>query len=161
MDLENIYFVAEIVGVIALILSLLFVGLQVRQNTKATKIATSTATIDNWIDISRDFSLNGEMSELWVRGEDWNSLSKVDHYRLFVHINAAFRSLELSYLHWIDGNLDDRLWHGTQSTFQLWINGAQPMAVWKDAQRAASSAEFAQYVDSLIAKNEAAQSTTG
>jgi hypothetical protein len=159
--LDRVHKISEVIAAFALVASLVFVGIQISQNTKTTKIATSTATIGNWIDISRDFSLNGEMSELWVRGEDWKSLSKVDRYRLVVHINAAFRSLELSYLHWLDGNLDDRLWHGTQSTLQGWLNGAQVLAVWEGIQRTASSAKFAQYVDSLIAENEAAQTSTG
>jgi hypothetical protein len=123
-------------------------------------IATSTATIDNWIDIGRDFSLDGGMAELWARGEDWDALSQIDHQRLNAWLNAAFRSLELSYLHWIDGNLDERLWHGTQSTLKGWIAGVQPRAVWEEFMRDASSPPFATYVDSLIAANEAAQSTT-
>ena len=158
--LDRVHKISEVIAAFALVASLVFVGIQISQNTKTTKIATSTATIGNWIDISRDFSLNGEMSELWVRGEDWEALSQIDHQRLVAWLNAAFRSLELSYLHWIDGNLDERLWHGTQSTLQGWIAGVQPRAAWEEMMRDASSPVFATYVDSLIAANEAAQSTT-
>lgn len=46
MGLEQLYYIAEIVGVVAIVLSLLFVGVQLRQNTLATRAASHHAITD-------------------------------------------------------------------------------------------------------------------
>ena len=46
MTIQDWGAVGEIIGGIAIIISLIYVGLQIRQNTKATKVATSQAFID-------------------------------------------------------------------------------------------------------------------
>ena len=43
--LKNIALVAEIFGGIAILISLIFVGFQFKENTKATRSATATSTI--------------------------------------------------------------------------------------------------------------------
>jgi hypothetical protein len=44
-NLKKIALITEIVGGIAIVISLLFVGMQFKENTKATRSATALATV--------------------------------------------------------------------------------------------------------------------
>ena len=58
MTLEAIYYITQIIAVIAVVTSLIFVGLQVRQNTKQTRVQNSA-------------HLQGRFDDLWrMIGED-------------------------------------------------------------------------------------------
>ena len=51
MDLENLAHIADIAGSVAVVLSLVFVGMQVRQNTRAIRATTYNTIVQNSIAI--------------------------------------------------------------------------------------------------------------
>ncbi|MBL4618243.1 MAG: hypothetical protein JKY46_11160 [Robiginitomaculum sp.] len=52
MTLESIYFISQIVAVIVILASLIFVGLQIRQNNKALKATPPHLITDNFSQIN-------------------------------------------------------------------------------------------------------------
>lgn len=51
VKLKKIALLVEVLGGVAILISLVFVGIQLKENTKATRSSTATATIDtmtNW-----------------------------------------------------------------------------------------------------------------
>ena len=67
--------VAEVLGVVAIVLSLAFVGIQLQQDQK---IAGAQAYIDAASQITELNQLISENKEIWVRGLDDEELSKED-----------------------------------------------------------------------------------
>jgi len=68
MSLEKVTSVAEIVSAIALIISLLYVASEVKQNTKATKSTTYQAIHDAEDQFWSSLSADKELSMLWDKG---------------------------------------------------------------------------------------------
>jgi hypothetical protein len=119
MELQDIYFVAEIVGVIAIVLSLVFVGIQVSQHTDATKISNAQAALSSWNDITlaaatNDGLLQGQISGVYPELQPYLSTDKIEA-QTFTWLEAGVKAVEVNYLQWLEGNLSDDLWHGYRS----------------------------------------------
>jgi hypothetical protein len=65
--LKNIALYAEIFGGIAILISLIFVGFQFKENTKATRSATATATISTMASWYADIGNNQQSSLLFYK----------------------------------------------------------------------------------------------
>ena len=64
MGLEDIYFLSQIISALALVVSLLFVGIQIRHNTMSTQTARHQSIVQAVSDWSRDVALSTEISAL-------------------------------------------------------------------------------------------------
>ena len=64
-DISNI---AQALAAVATVLSLLFVGVQIRQNTRATRAAAHHNVSNSLNEINRMFAENGDLTKLWLAG---------------------------------------------------------------------------------------------
>lgn len=85
ITLEQIYYLAELTGVIAVVISLVYVGRQVRQNTEIMQMnAVSEQTQWSTEVISYVFN-NRDTAEYWAKGKtEFDSLDDIDQQRLIV-----------------------------------------------------------------------------
>ena len=51
LTLEQAYYIAEIIGVLSIVMSLVYVAVQIRQNTVAIRSDTSQSIHDAWGDV--------------------------------------------------------------------------------------------------------------
>ncbi len=63
MDLQQIYYVGEFFGVVAVVASLLFVGVQMRQNTWATRATSHHAITDAINQINLAIAQNPDLAQ--------------------------------------------------------------------------------------------------
>jgi hypothetical protein len=68
MNLEEIYYISQIVAVVGILGSLIFVGVQIRQNTRATRAASHNAVSNSLNEINRMFAENADLTKLWLTG---------------------------------------------------------------------------------------------
>jgi hypothetical protein len=95
MSLEQLSYLAQIIGSAGVVLSLLFVGLQVRQNTAALERNEHNSTMSQWTVIRMAIAGNRDIAELMTSGLNGGSpLDAADHLRLeqmlSEHLWAAF-----------------------------------------------------------------------
>jgi hypothetical protein len=112
MTLQDIYFIAEIVGVVAVVASLVFVGKQMAQNTKALRLTAAQANTADWTATPKWIANNEDLIDaVSCAGlqpqETW---SVQDATRLGSFTVISLKNLELNFLNWSDGNLSDELW---------------------------------------------------
>ena len=69
MTLEEFYYISQIVAVIGIFGSLVFVGLQIRQNTRATQAASHHAVSNSLNEINRLFIESEEVTKIWLSEE--------------------------------------------------------------------------------------------
>ena len=83
MPLEQLAYLADIVGVVGVIVSLVFVGLQVRQNTAALQRNEHNSTMEQWTVIRMAIAQNRDIGELMTAGADGTrKLDAADQMRL-------------------------------------------------------------------------------
>jgi hypothetical protein len=83
MSLEQWAYVAQILGTIGLVVSLIFVGLQIRQNTNALQRNEHNSTMAQWTVIRQAVATNRDIAELMTGGlSGENALDDADRIRL-------------------------------------------------------------------------------
>jgi hypothetical protein len=155
MTLEEFNFIAEIIASIAVIASLLYVGLQVKQNTEATRAtaAQSFAEVDNgFVGL---INTSNNLADILHRGAMSLSDLKGGELIQFMAFNdTAFMAMQSAYYQWDNGALDDRLW----SSFKHAILGmlVQPgQREWWQHRRHWYDESFRDYVEAAAAAEPA------
>ena len=83
MTLEQWAFIGQIGAAIAVIVSLIYVATQVRQNTKAMRVNNAQSLVELNNRLNTPFAMDREFAELWFKaGSDFQSLDAVDQQRL-------------------------------------------------------------------------------
>jgi hypothetical protein len=152
MSLEGFYFIAEITAAFAMIASLLFVGIQVRQNTAATQVSNSQASLHAWTDLTTSMSSDEGLSQIYVDSfyPDASTTDR-DSLRLNNWVAAHLKTVEWNYLQWLDGNLSDDLWHGYRGAITLqWSLSSQFKEFWSLAGQSNYSDQFQDFMNKEI-----------
>lgn len=110
--------IAEGIAAVGVVLSLLFVALQIRQNT----VAIRAQTRQQLADASANFLLSmatTDLGELWGRFIEGDDFTAAEWSRLTPALVAAVRGLENVYLQYQDGVIDRSAlesygWRGSQ-----------------------------------------------
>jgi len=112
MTLEQWAFVAQIVSAIAVIASLIFVGVQLRQATSAIRATSSQAHSALYTDLVRSIIDNGDFARVWAIGLTRpKDLDEEEWVRFVAYASALFRLYESSRVQWLNGRLDEEHWH--------------------------------------------------
>lgn len=102
---------AELAGVIAVIVSLIFVGVELQQNTKAMETATAETLTSQTHDFFLMLASSPELSRIWDAGNE--DLSKLDSTELLQYMwmeNAVYLRYQSAFLQWRRGTLGDEDW---------------------------------------------------
>ena len=148
--LEQIYYVGELVGVAAVIASLLYVGRQVRQSNTAMRNSASTEFANGLNALTVAMVMNREFAEVWAKGEQqFQELDEVDKQRLllfeFVGMSSWRRSLELHQ----QGLLPDQDWQQQLRGIEL-LSQRQSVRVAWERFRGAFDPEFHELVKNYL-----------
>lgn len=99
MTLENIYYVGQTVAVVAIVASLAFVGVQIRQNTRATRAASHGAVSNALNDVNRMFAENADLTKIWLAGmRERKALSEEERWRFDAMARAYFHVCETMFI---------------------------------------------------------------
>lgn len=153
MNWEAVAAIAELLGAAGVIASLLYVAVQVRQNTRQTRLAAQQATVRELGVALRAQAQDREWAELLSRGiEKLESLDKVERVRFLSHVGSILRLYESAYLHFKDGTLDSRFWYGFERAIADVIGypGIRAALV---LRRHHLNPEFADHLDHLAASS--------
>jgi len=109
--LKKIALLTEIIGGIAIVISLIFVGIQFRENTKATKSATANAANAITIAWYSETANSAQSSQLlWDYIKDPKSItSNAEKYQATLLLHGLFLSFQNSYYLAEEGILDQNV----------------------------------------------------
>ena len=114
--------IAEIVSAVAVTLSLIFVGLQIRDNTVATRAATYQDTVAYDIGNLRAFGESPETATVfYTLRDDPNSLEGGEFLQGRTLFTASIRHMENLYLQHEVGMLSDEAWATHEPLIRTWI----------------------------------------
>ena len=112
MTLEQWAFIAQIVSAIAVIASLVFVGLQLSHAAAAIRATSSQAHSSLYTDLVQSIIDNADFARAWSIGvNEPNKLSEEEWVRFVAYASALFRLYESSRVQWLNGRLDEEHWH--------------------------------------------------
>jgi hypothetical protein len=107
MNWDAISAISQLVGSIAVVLSVLYLAVQVHRSTRVAKLATQDAAATALREVTKPFMENAEVERIWRIGlEDIGSLSVEERARFFprcLSILESVRDDSLSLCLWNDG----------------------------------------------------------
>jgi hypothetical protein len=156
MDLDKIHKISEIVAAFALVASLLFVGTQVGQNTRALGLNATNVINHDWATYSRDVPLNAEFRKIWFKGfgpgrKDFAALAPDELMAMQMWLVGVFKQTEVAHMHWRDRVLDERIWISQEKNFITLLKLPQVRATWTELLFDNHNDEFVVYVETTIA----------
>lgn len=145
-DLANL---AEIIGAVVIVISLVYVGQELKENTAAIQ-ASSLQSITNASSTSMLAVVdNGEFAEIRLRGDrDPSQLSESERLRYVLYQRQMWLHFQNIWTQWQLGVLNDDVWAGYERVIcgDLVRTRAQKNW-WRDTHAYALSADFSRLVD--------------
>lgn len=122
MNWEAINAGSQFVSSIAVVLSLLYLALQVHRSTRVAKVSAQDAAATAFRDVTNTFMENAEMSRIWGVGlEDLSKLSTDDQARFFHAAHQFLKALETIHYHYLNGLMDKQLWYGWEELLRHYV----------------------------------------
>lgn len=117
MNWDAVGAIGEIAGAIAVFLTLLYLAVQLKQNTASTRASTYSKTTDGWHNYLQSQTI--EDLELMIKlATDYKNLSNPEFYRGYYLCRALFRRMEHDYFQYRAGTFDSGTWNAYSASFQ-------------------------------------------
>ncbi|HKJ75195.1 MAG TPA: hypothetical protein VKA19_13860 [Alphaproteobacteria bacterium] len=108
--------IAELLGALAVVVSLIYVAVQVKASTRQARLEAARDLAARFSETSLAVASSREMGELFHRGGgDYQGLDAIDQLRYRSLMNSLFRGLELQFHLRREGALDDEEWAAVES----------------------------------------------
>jgi len=151
MNWNAIGAVGEVGGAIGVVVTLIYLAGQLRQNTKALR----SASYEHWNDISSSFTdfyarFATELSEIERRGSLENLTSEQQKIVIAFGIKAIDQS-QTAFLHHRAGTLDDDVFEARMNSFQMIVDGFPLLRqAWPQYLRSYPAAAFADFIENRV-----------
>ena len=149
---EAVSAIGQIVGALAVVVSLLYLAREIRTNASAARLA-SVSAFNRWLG---QLATVPHLAEVWNRGvRDFESLGAAgDRERFLAVILQLFQIFEEMYYNHLERHMDPRLWNEVETRMRALINGSPGIRAWWRLYSDWFSGEFANYVNQLTADSQ-------
>ena len=151
MTLSQLADVGELLGGIAVVASLVYLALQIRQNTKSVRSSTLHQNTNLWTALFLRLA-EPEAARSYVLGMSGQPDIRPFHYTQFFFIcRAMFLAFENQYYQMRQGVLDAETYAGYERSISSQFLAFRGFRIWWQQSRSVFSPAFVQHIDALIA----------
>src|SRR6267154_2178390 len=154
MNLNDLANLGQIIGALAVVISLFYVASQIRQNTNAVRSATAQTVDEHFAKWYHLVAADDELAQIVPKGlRDYTSLSEKERVRLVATFMAFLSYSQNAFLKWREGLLAPPLWRGWELVIMNLVCAPGGKAFWKDRAYMFGD-EFRQYIESDLMTRE-------
>ena len=140
--------IGEVLGALAVLITLVYLALQVRQNTKAMK-RTAFQELINYYGTITDFYSTREGAELVAKARHGlDLLDEPDRIRILNLVGKSFAHLQNVHQQWTEGLINESQWNQLSAVIVATLSSKSTRAIW-DFTKDRYSLEFQSWVDSF------------
>jgi len=157
MNWDAIGAAGEVFGGIAVLISIVYLAIQVKQNTEENRVLRAQGLVAANADANALIANNSELSEIVRAGMfDFDALSETEQFRFSTLFFSFMSKYDFAYHQRITGRLDEQFWERTAYDIRVFLNlpGANR---WWHRDKPRYSPEFAAYVDELLSSSKIPQ----
>ena len=136
MDWNAIGAVGELIGALAVVVSLVYLSRQVRQNTRALRTANAATVKQNFQSIARAFITDRGASDIVLRALKREELSPAEQLSAYAWFFDLLKSGELAYSQYLSQDLDEEVWDASLQFFLAYWTTPGMREYWQDRRRA-------------------------
>jgi hypothetical protein len=145
---EAIGAVGEIVGAVAVVVSLLYLAVQIRIQNAQARLAALHEMSGGFREVTAQFA-NAYISDIFIRANaEFNSISDSESVSLIVLTTNLFRAWEEAFLQARDGQLEAEVWEKLSRDYTTVMGASSFRHIW-GLRKQNFTPEFQKYVDSL------------
>lgn len=149
-NLEYIALIVEIIGGIAIIISLVFVGLQLKESAKATRSSTAATTVS---ELTSWYSNLGNSEQgsyaFWNFMTNPDSLPPEQRFQAMINIHGIMLTWQNSYYLVKEGTLDKKIQESLLEIINAVKNNPGFLIYWK-LRKSIFLKEFQEYVEEIM-----------
>ena len=143
---------AEALGAIAVILSVLYLAIQIRSQTREAKLAATRDLSTESRRILQSIALDQEYSQIYQTGlYDYKTLPDNDRMRVSYAFQALLGLCEQRFLHTQHGSIDDGHLDSSERAYRAFLKSLGVQEFWL-LSKEAWGADFRLYIDNLISE---------
>lgn len=148
MNWEAIRTISEVVGALAVVLSLVYVGVQIRQNTRQVRVATHDGTTRDFRQFTRQMLASG-LTQVFSQGlEDYASLSEEQKLEFAFMMYDVFKAFENVHYHYLHGTLGEDAWGGWRRFIASYASAPGAQHYWS-VRRDIFTSDFQNFIEEL------------
>lgn len=148
MSIEEIGSVAELISSIAVLVSLIYLGVQIRNSTEAARTSTYHEIVAAFGGLNQTMAGSPDLSLLYVSAlEDFEALTAAERARISQLFYQTFRYFENMFYQHQRGYLEDDVWIGWNKLMITYFR-RPGFQTWWALRREAFSSGFVAYLES-------------
>lgn len=155
--LETIQIISNVVGSVAVALTVVYLAIEVRASTRATYAQTYQTAVAALGDMAAIVGESKEKAKLYADGMADPDRLDEDEYLQFAYLGISlFRKYENAYFQYRSGMIDDEFWDGHRDNL-LWFFHRPGTQRWWRERRLGFSKSFREYLESTAESDVAVQ----
>jgi hypothetical protein len=153
IDLQSLANLGEVIGAAAVVASLLYLALQVRQSSKAQRTQNYARALERVSAFQAVLSQDGELARIFSKGvRDTSELTGLEKIRFTWSLYEAFGSFEFMFHTYKTDEIPEEVWKRWSQTVAWWLNFPGVQQWWMN--RPVNFTEsFTLFVESVIREN--------
>ncbi len=150
MNIQDLGSLGEFIAAVAVVVSLAYVAVQIRQNTRASRAETVQHLTSSYISILNGLVLNSESTRLLIAGlRSWDELNEEDRIRFSLLMYSVFTAFQNAFHQRRYGTLEDELFEPWHRQLTLYTRRPGVVAWWAYSQSHFTDA-FREFVNELM-----------
>lgn len=152
MQLENIALIADIIQAVAVVATLIFVGVQVRYRTRIARMTAAQNSAQLLAQNLGRVTDSPDLAELLSGGRgDLEDFTDAERLRVSNFVATGFRHLEVLHAHRRYDIFEEELWQGAAGRLRRMLANPRIRDWWEDSKEI-YAASFGHHVDAEIEK---------
>jgi len=151
MNWEAAGAIGEIVGAVAVVLSVLYLALQIRQNTRVVQGATIQGITETG---QRENRWSSDMASVFIKAiESPGSMSSLETFQMGEWLTAAMIARQNEYLQYQRGLLDQEMWDASVGIVRSIMSVDFSRSWWRSWDKTVYSPGFVAVIEKILAEN--------
>lgn len=133
MSIQDWGALGEIIGAAGVIITLLFLSMQIRANTKESRLSATADIAREYNAYLQHITSDEQLSALWLRAVDreFSSLSDEESARVIMVMGNFFRIMESAHIQYSSGRMDHTSWQGYERLIARSVGSSAFPVYWK------------------------------
>jgi hypothetical protein len=148
MNIMELGALGEFVGAFGVIATLIYLAIQVRQNTRSLRSTFEKDVSSQFVEMGIQWAPTSIPDLMSKASEGVSNLSEEETSQFVMAGFTIFHAHQVAHDSWLEGNLSDRSWESFKQLLRSQLASAGMQAFWK-IRAPTYKAEFREYVDGL------------
>lgn len=151
LTLSEMANIAEVIGAVAVVLSLLYVGYQVRENTSEIRATNRQQLLGRAHTATQNMAASPELAAVLTKAFGGAALSPVEETQFGYVVRGLLYDIQEAYLLHREGRLDEQYWHTRAALMSFYMAVESAKDVYRrDRDLGVLHADFVRWADAAV-----------